>query len=160
MLTSPVRLPVPARIASLLMALFLGLGLLVAPSSTQRADAAVSAAASYQAVRVAAAQQGVPYVYGGASPSTGFDCSGLTQYAFSKVGKSLPRTAQAQYDAAWKISSTYARPGDLVFFGGSRSIYHVGLYAGGGYIWHAPRPGKVVSKVKLWTTAVTFARVR
>ena len=160
MLTSPFRLPVPARIASLLMAGLLALGLLVAPTSTQRADAAVSASVSYKAVRVAAAQKGIRYVYGGTSPRTGFDCSGLTKYVFGKVGKRLPRTAQAQYNAAYKISRRYARPGDLVFFGGSHSIYHVGVYAGGGYIWHAPRPGKRVSKVKLWTSAVKFARVR
>jgi cell wall-associated NlpC family hydrolase len=160
MLSSPVRFPVPARVASILMALFLALGLLVAPSATQRADAAVSATSSYQAVRVAAAQKGIRYDYGGASPRAGFDCSGLTKYVFGKVGKRLPRTAQAQYNAAYKISRKSARPGDLVFFGGSRSIYHVGVYAGGGYIWHAPRPGKRVSKVKLWTSAVKFARVR
>lgn len=160
MLTSPARFPVPARIASILMALLLAVGLLVAPTSTQRADAAVSASVSYKAVRVAAAQKGIRYVYGGTSPRTGFDCSGLTKYVFGKVGKRLPRTAQAQYNAAYKISRKSARPGDLVFFGGSRSIYHVGVYAGGGYIWHAPRPGKRVSKVKLWTSAVKFARVR
>ena len=160
MLTSTLRLPMPARAASLLMALFLAIGLLVAPSSTQRADAAVSASTSYKAVRVASAQKGIRYVYGGASPSRGFDCSGLTKYVYGKVGKRLPRTAQAQYNAALKISRKSARPGDLVFFGGSRSIYHVGVYAGGGYIWHAPRPGKRVSKVKLWTSAVKFARVR
>jgi cell wall-associated NlpC family hydrolase len=142
------------------MAGLLALGLLVAPTSTQRADAAVSASVSYKAVRVAAAQKGIRYVWGGTSPRTGFDCSGLTKYVYGKVGKRLPRTAQAQYNAAHKISRRYARPGDLVFFGGSHSIYHVGVYAGGGYIWHAPRPGKRVSKVKLWTSAVKFARVR
>ena len=160
MLASTLRLPRPARAASLLMALFLAVGLLVAPSSTQRADAAIPAATGYKVVQIVAAQNGIRYAWGGASPSTGFDCSGLTQYAYGKVGKSLPRTAQGQYDATLKISSRYARPGDLVFFGGSRSIYHVGVYAGAGYIWHAPRPGKVVSKVRLWTSAVTFGRVR
>ncbi len=160
MLTAPARFPVPARVASLLLAAFLALGLLVAPSSTQRADAAVSASVSYKVVRITAAQKGIRYVWGGTSPRTGFDCSGLTKYVYGQVGKRLPRTAQAQYNAAYKISRKSARPGDLVFFGGSRSIYHVGVYAGGGYIWHAPRPGKRVSKVKLWTSAVRFARVR
>jgi cell wall-associated NlpC family hydrolase len=160
MLTSTLRIPMPARAASLLMALFLAAGLLVAPSSTQRADAAVPASVSYQAVRVASSLSGIRYTWGGASPSTGFDCSGLTMYVYGKVGRRLPRTAQQQYDATIKISRTSARPGDLVFFGGSRSIYHVGIYAGSGYIWHSPRPGKVVSKVRLWTSAVTFARVR
>ncbi|MDF2093603.1 C40 family peptidase [Knoellia sp. 3-2P3] len=160
MLTSTLRIPLPARAASLLMALFLAAGLLVAPSSTQRAEAAVPASVSYQAVRVAASLSGIRYTWGGASPSTGFDCSGLTMYVYGKVGRRLPRTAQQQYDATIKIPRTSARPGDLVFFGGSRSIYHVGIYAGSGYIWHSPRPGKVVSKVRLWTSAVTFARVR
>ncbi len=62
MLASTLRLPGPARAASLLMALFLAVGLLVAPSSAQRADAVVSASTSYQAVRVASAQKGIRYV--------------------------------------------------------------------------------------------------
>jgi cell wall-associated NlpC family hydrolase len=140
--------------------MLLALGLLVAPAATPRAEAAVSAKVSSTAVKVAAAQKGIRYTYGGASPSKGFDCSGLTLYAYAKAGKRLPRTAQQQFNAAHKITRGSARPGDLVFFGSASGIYHVGIYAGGGYIWHAPRPGKAVSKVKIWTSAVKYGRVR
>lgn len=159
-MTASLRSALPIRTGSILLALFLALGLLVAPSATPRAEAAVSATTSSKALRVAAAQKGIRYSYGGTSPRTGFDCSGLTRYAYAKVGKKIPRTAQQQYNATVKISRKSARPGDLVFFGGSRSIYHVGVYAGSGYIWHSPRPGKRVAKVKLWTSAVKFGRVR
>lgn len=160
MSASPLRSALPARTVSVLMGLLLALGMLVAPTSTPRAEAAVSAKVSSQAVKVAAAQKGIRYVYGGASPRTGFDCSGLTKYAYAKAGKKLPRTAQQQFNAAHKIAKGSARPGDLVFFGSASGIYHVGVYAGGGYIWHAPRPGKAVSKVKIWTSAVKYGRVR
>lgn len=155
-----LRFPMPVRAVSLLMGLLLAVGLLVAPTSTPKAEAAISAGTGVKAVRVAAAQKGIGYTYGGASPAAGFDCSGLTRYAFAKIGKRIPRTAQQQYNASYKIAKRYARPGDLVFFGGSSRIYHVGVYAGNGYIWHSPRPGKSVAKVKIWTSAVKYARVR
>lgn len=96
---------------------------------------------------------------GGTSPRTGFDCSGLTQYAYARVGKHLPRTAQQQYRATIRISRG-ARPGDLIFFFSGGTAYHVAIYAGRGYIYHAPRAGKRVSLVRLWTSAVRIGRVR
>lgn len=101
---------------------------------------------------------GVPYRRGGTSP-TGFDCSGYTQYVFAKAGIKLPRVAGSQANYADKISATKAVPGDLVFFHAKGGIYHVGIYAGKGRIWHSPRPGKNVEKVKIWTSRVTFGRV-
>ncbi|WP_370894557.1 C40 family peptidase [Janibacter sp. GXQ6167] len=91
---------------------------------------------------VAIAKQyiGVPYVYGGSSPS-GFDCSGFTSYVFAKVGKSLPRTAAAQQSAARPVSNP--QPGDLVFFGAP--AYHVGIYVGNGQMIDAPRTGMSVT---------------
>jgi cell wall-associated NlpC family hydrolase len=146
-------------LVGLLLAGLLGIALAVNPSAAPHADAAVTAAVSTKAVKVAAAQKGVPYRYGGTSPRTGFDCSGLTSYVYAKVGKRIPRTAQQQYRAAQRVGSRSARPGDLVFFHRGSSIYHVAIYAGGGMIWHAPKPGKRVAEVHLWTSAISFGRV-
>lgn len=145
-----------ALVVTVLTAALLAINPIAAPG----ADAAVSAKTSTKALSVAAAQHGKRYRYGGASPSRGFDCSGLTSYAYKKVGKKLPRTAQGQYRAATRISKKRARPGDLVFFRSGGYTYHVAIYAGKGKIWHSPRPGKRVSKVKLWTSRVSYGRVR
>ncbi|HRJ52356.1 MAG TPA: C40 family peptidase [Candidatus Thiothrix moscowensis] len=96
-------------------------------------------------------QQGKMYQWGGESPATGFDCSGLTQYAFGKgAGVSLPRTAAAQYDASVKIPKASADKGDLVFFNTrGRRIGHVGIYLGDNKFVHAPRTGKAITTDKL-----------
>ena len=93
-------------------------------------------------VGIAMQYLGVPYVWGGASPS-GFDCSGLVMYVYRQVGISLPHSAAAQYSAGTPISYNQLSPGDLVFFGYG-SIEHVGIYIGGGRMIHAPYPGTVV----------------
>jgi cell wall-associated NlpC family hydrolase len=93
-----------------------------------------------QAVAIAERYLGVPYVWGGASPS-GFDCSGLTMYVYAQLGVSLPHNAAAQYSALPHVSESDLEPGDLVFFDG---LNHVGIYIGGGSIIHAPHTGTVV----------------
>jgi cell wall-associated NlpC family hydrolase len=79
---------------------------------------------------------GWPYVWGGANPSAGFDCSGFTQWTFAKAGIKLPRTAQEQYDASSKILPAKAKPGDFVFFTSTYEsdhfITHVGIFLGNG----------------------------
>lgn len=83
----------------------------------------------------------VPYVWGGDSPSGGFDCSGLTMMAWKQAGVSLPHLASAQYSGGTHVSMSSIRPGDLVF---RSSLGHVGIYIGNGLMIHAPHTGDVV----------------
>jgi cell wall-associated NlpC family hydrolase len=99
-----------------------------------------------RAVHTAEQYLGVPYVWGGESPS-GFDCSGLVQYVYGKLGVHLPRTSYAQYDAGRHIGRGALEPGDLVFFDG---LGHVGIYIGGGRFIHAPHTG---TRVQIGTLA-------
>ena len=88
--------------------------------------------------------QGWKYVYGGSNPNTSFDCSGLVQWCYGKAGISLPRTAQAQYDATQHIPLSQAKAGDLVFFHSTYNagtyVTHVGIYAGNNRMYHAGDP--------------------
>jgi cell wall-associated NlpC family hydrolase len=102
---------------------------------------------------IAAQYQGVPYVYGGTTPS-GFDCSGYTAYVFRQAGISLPRTAAEQQAAATPVSNP--QPGDLVFFGSP--AYHVGIYAGNGMMWDAPHSGESVGLRPVWSSSATYGR--
>ena len=89
------------------------------------------------AVSIAYQYLGVPYVYGGASPS-GFDCSGFTMYVYNQLGISLPHGASDQYALSTHVTTAERAPGDLVFFNTSGSgIGHVGIYLGGGQFIHA-----------------------
>ena len=92
------------------------------------------------AVGIAMQYLGVPYVWGGASPS-GFDCSGFVMYVYAQVGVSLPHYTGAQYAMGVPVSQSDLQPGDLVFFNG---LGHVGIYIGGGQMIHAPHTGDVV----------------
>jgi len=106
-----------------------------------------------QAASIALRYLGVPYVYGGSSPS-GFDCSGLVMYVYAQLGISLPHYTVAQWSATQHISMSQAQPGDLVFFDG---LGHVGIYIGGGQFVHAPHTGTVVQISPLsgyWASAL------
>jgi peptidoglycan DL-endopeptidase CwlO len=91
-------------------------------------------------VGIAMQYLGVPYRWGGASPS-GFDCSGFVMYVYAQVGVSLPHSSFSQYGAGSPVSRDQLQPGDLVFFDG---LGHVGIYVGGGSFIHAPHTGDVV----------------
>ena len=94
-----------------------------------------------RAVQLANRLTGTPYVWGGSSPRTGFDCSGLVQYVYGKVGIPLPHYTVSLYGRGRAVPRSRLRPGDLVFFSG---LHHVGIYAGGGKYIHAPRAGTTV----------------
>ena len=93
-----------------------------------------------RAVSIARRQLGVPYRWGGASP-TGFDCSGLVMWVYGRLGIPLPHNAAALYSTGQPVSLSHLRPGDLVFFHG---LGHVGIYVGQGRMIHAPQTGERV----------------
>lgn len=112
-------------------------------NTASSSSSASSVGASSGIVAVAKQYLGVPYVYGGSTPS-GFDCSGFVQYVERKMGVSLPRTSQAMSTVGSYVSVSNLQVGDLVFWGGVGSAYHVGIYIGGNSYIHAPAPGQSV----------------
>jgi cell wall-associated NlpC family hydrolase len=143
----------------MLMAALLGLALAFNPMAAPKSDAAVPLSVSLAALRVANAQIGIPYRYGGMSRA-GFDCSGLAKYSYARVGRVIPRTAQQQYNATIRIPWNQRRMGDLVFFYSGGSIYHVGVYAGNWYMVDAAHTGTRVRRERIWSTHILFGRVR
>lgn len=122
-----------------------------APSMTQGVTAAISEAKKYI---------GMPYKWGGSTPSTSFDCSGLVQWSFAQAGISVPRTSGEQYLATTKISRSDAKAGDLVFFSYGSGIAHVGIYLGDGKMIDAQNSGVVIESLDWWEKyLVGFGRV-
>ena len=125
-------------------------------------DHVLSIAASYgyldpagipaQAVGLARSRLGLPYVWGATGPET-FDCSGLTQWVYAQLGIPIPRTAQAQFDAAMPVALEFLQPGDLLFYENTypshERITHVGIYAGNGLVIMATQAGDFVKEVPL-----------
>ncbi|SCZ52168.1 C40 family peptidase [Thiohalomonas denitrificans] len=96
-------------------------------------------------ISIAERQVGKPYHYGGHSPRSGFDCSGLVWYAYSQAGFEVPRTTAAQFAATHPVGQTGLLPGHVLFFRIDGKPSHVGIYAGKGRFLHAPSSGKHVS---------------
>jgi cell wall-associated NlpC family hydrolase len=121
-----------------------------APSAVEAPAAVPSPAPSRYGGVVGIAMQylGIPYVYGGSSPS-GFDCSGFVMYVYAQIGVSLPHNAAAQYGYGTPVDRSQLQPGDLVFFNG---LGHNGIYIGGGSFIHSPHTGDVVkiSSISGW----------
>jgi cell wall-associated NlpC family hydrolase len=84
---------------------------------------------------------GVRYLYGGSSPSSGFDCSGFVRYVYAHFGVSLAHSSYAQFGSGRSVNRRALKPGDLVFFD---DLGHVGIYIGNGYVLHAPHTGVTV----------------
>jgi cell wall-associated NlpC family hydrolase len=101
-----------------------------------------SAIVGERAVKIARKFLGVRYVYGGSSPRSGFDCSGLVRYVYERLGVDLPHSSYAQFDAGRRVARRWLQPGDLVFFHG---LGHVGIYIGHNRFIHAPHSGTRVS---------------
>jgi cell wall-associated NlpC family hydrolase len=102
-----------------------------------------------RAVKVALAAVGTPYRWGGESPASGFDCSGLVRWAYGRVGVDLPHNSYALYTEGRRVRETSMEPGDILFFEG---LGHVGLYLGNGRMVHAPQTGRNVEIVRLGST--------
>ena len=106
---------------------------------------------------------GYPYAWGGSNPSTSFDCSGLLTWSFAKIGISLPRTAQMQYDASQRISKEELKPGDLIFFktASYNPVTHVGIYVGNNKMYDANNSGIGYSDLNnYWTSRIVgYGRV-
>lgn len=99
---------------------------------------------------------GTDYVFGGSTPETGFDCSGLTQYAFGKAGIDLPRNSQEQAKSGISVPKSQMRAGDLVAF--NSPVSHVGIYLGNGKFIHSPKTGDVVKITEIKYMNLTAAR--
>jgi cell wall-associated NlpC family hydrolase len=99
-----------------------------------------------RAARIALQAVGVPYRWGGASPTSGFDCSGLVYWAYGRLGVEVPHSSYALYDLGRRIPRSRLKAGDLLFFSG---LGHMGLYLGRGRMVHAPRSGRHVEVVTL-----------
>ena len=136
---APARAPAPAAPARA-----------PAPPAPKPPPAPVSAPNPRAGAAIAAAQSvmGTPYRWGGGGPG-GFDCSGLTSWAWAQAGVGLPHSSGAQYGATQRVPIDQLQPGDLVFFGSP--IHHVGLYIGGGQMIHSPHTGDVVRVGSIYT---------
>jgi cell wall-associated NlpC family hydrolase len=125
---------------------------------TTTASGPVALPAGYpQAATIALRYLGVPYQWGGASPITGFDCSGLVMYVYAQLGVQLPHYAAAQYGYGAAVPFDQLQPGDLVFFSG---LSHVGIYIGDGEIVHAPETGDVVKITPLAAFGSSYVGAR
>lgn len=115
-----------------------------AASSSSSASRGPVSASSSAIVNYAYNFLGIRYVWGGNTPSTGFDCSGFTKYVYAHFGVNLPRVSREQAKVGTYKSVAERQPGDLLYFGSGGRVTHVGIYIGNNQMIHAPRPGRSV----------------
>ena len=143
------RIPIRARLTAwsvvAVAVILTGLGVFVVTRLRADLTSELDRNLRSEAAQIALHYLGVPYVWGGSTPS-GFDCSGLVMYVYAQLGISLPHYTVAQWNATLPISTSEMQPGDLVFFDG---LGHVGIYIGGGQFVHAPHTGTVVQVASL-----------
>ncbi len=133
------------RCALLALVLFAVLAATPLGALTARADPSRDGAVAREQIELvgfARGLLGVPYVYGGTSPQSGFDCSGFVQFVYAHFGIDLPHSSGAQSVFGRHVARAALRPGDLVFFD---DLGHVGIYVGNGLFIHAPHTGSTVS---------------
>lgn len=113
-----------------------------------------------KAISVGSQFIGNAYVWGGSTPKTGFDCSGLVQWSYKQAGISLPRSSSQQYLASQKISKGEAKAGDLVFFSYGSGVAHVGIYLGNNKMLNAQNSGVKIESLDWWNKyLVGFGRI-
>jgi cell wall-associated NlpC family hydrolase len=146
-------MPPSFRRPLLVLALFAALGAVAAAPAEARWDGppkrerpAPKPTRGQLAAKIALRAVGIPYRWGGSSPASGFDCSGLVYWAYGKVGVSLPHSSYALYGLGRSVRQARMKAGDVLFFSG---LGHVGVYVGRGRMVHAPRSGRTVEVVRL-----------
>jgi len=146
---------VPIRMLAALVMLFSTFA--ISAATAPSADATISSTTGLSAVRVAGYQKGDWYQYGANGPDR-FDCSGLTQYVYKRLGHAIPRTTGAQKAYLHPISKANKRKGDIIVFVNGTTAYHVGIYIGNGYIIHAAHSGTRVRTEHIWTSSYVVRR--
>lgn len=119
-----------------------------AADTAVRPHAAKQGSVADRAAAIAMQQLGVPYRYGGQTP-TGFDCSGLVHYSYRHAGRAVPRTTTQLWRTSETVSRSELQPGDLLFFAIEGKMQHVGMYIGDEQFVHAPSSGKHVQVASL-----------
>lgn len=143
----------PPRIRSCLLALAIAVSAFAyaAPTASARLDGPPrrerpKPTLGQRAAKIAVKAVGVPYRWGGSSPASGFDCSGLVYWAYGRIGVSVPHSSYALYGLGRSVQPSRLRAGDVLFFSG---LGHVGLYIGRNRMVHAPQSGRNVEIVPL-----------
>ncbi len=129
-----------------------------APRVTPSRGATSANASASNIIAYASNFLGTPYLWGGTSPSTGFDCSGFTQYVYAHFGIKVGRTTYDQINDGYQVSKDELQAGDLVFFGKNNDPNHMGIYVGNNTYIHAPRTGDVIKISAMTRTDYITAR--